>query len=98
MRSPAAMWDFWSLPRKPASGHHPVLRPRPTGRLTAATQRMDLDSNRHRGPARLHDGGIEAHHVPTFTGRKKFKFDTAAVATRPFARASAATTAARSMK
>ena len=35
LRNPTAMWDFWSLsPGEPASGHDPVLRPRPAQELS----------------------------------------------------------------
>ena len=34
LRSPTAMWDFWSLsPGEPAPGHDPVLRSRPAAEL-----------------------------------------------------------------
>jgi hypothetical protein len=42
--------------------------------------------------------GVTRKNRITPAGGRRFKFDTAAVATRPFARAPAATTAARSMK
>ena len=42
LRSPTAMWDFWSLsPGEPAPGHDPDLGSRPAG-LTDAHERLRL--------------------------------------------------------
>ena len=42
LRSPTAMWDFWSLsPGEPAPGHHSDVRPRPADQL-APHERLRL--------------------------------------------------------